>query len=561
MNPFLLAKPTKVFPLFSRATPSVTTQPPPEDDTPAYTSSQPIDSTRSDEPSLQTLETSKPPPAKFRPKKWKSAPSDNCKSNGHSPDDPIVLDISPTRTKSLPTKTNFGSRAPFKLKKKKGFGYLDPPLPSGETQHIRGLQTTFKSNNVDIPFKRRTRGPIASTDTGRPSTLSLAEIISHPQDSPVHSNQCPTPLPPPPPSEIPPEYQVQHPVFKIFSEPSEPSDAKLPTTDLWVNKWAPRQALHVLGNEVHAFYLRDWLKASAINSFSGPTDPPATSTPASSSQPGKKPPQKRGTKRMKIRREVGGGKPKKRRRGEDDSIIDDPELPSDSSELEPHPLDAYLKDSPSLYVPDKSLPGAEAPKIDIPEPIYYTPTAFDMRNTIVLYGPSGSGKSAAVYACAKELDWEVFEVYPGIGKRSAAGLDNLIGQVGRNHLVTKQGGRLLSPVLEKENALTRFLGVSRGQVPSAPGSVGGSSEGTDVLDIGAIDLASDDGLGVPVPPRQDGPPLAVESVQKSQAQAKQSLILLEEVDILYGDDVNFWPTVINIIRDCRRPVVMTCNGA
>ncbi|KAF9651147.1 hypothetical protein BDM02DRAFT_3082450, partial [Thelephora ganbajun] len=139
-----------------------------------------------------------------------------------------------------------------------------------------------------------------------------------------------------------------------------------------------------------------------------------------------------------------------------------------------------------------------------------------MSNTIVLCGPSGSGKTAAVYACAAELDWEVFEVYPGVGKRSGAALDNLIGQVGRNHLVMKQGGRHLSPAPDKDNILTRFLG-------------------------------------------QDDPPPTVEPVQKLQARAKQSLTLLEEVDILYKDDVNFWPTVINIIRDCRRPVVLTCN--
>jgi len=557
VNSFLLAKPAKVFPLFSRPTPSITTQLPPEDVAPTYPPSQPIYPTSSDEAVPQALEASKPPHTQSRPKKWKSAPSNNGKSDGLTAEDPIILDIPPARTKSLPTKVNFGSRAPFKLKNKKGFGSLDAPLPTRETQHVRGPQTAFESNNVDTPFERRARGPIVSTNFGEPSTPSLAGLITCPQHSPVSSNQRPTP-PPLPPSEILPEYLNQHPVFKLFSDTAGLLDVNQHSADLWVKKWAPRWAFHVLGNEVEALYLRDWLQASEINSFSGSADPSAASTPASSSQPKKKPPPKRGTKRPKIRREVGSRKAKKRRRRDDDWVVHD-------DQVEPHPLDNYLDDSDAplsdASVCDEFPPEAKAPATKLPPLAYFPPDISNLSNTIILCGPSGSGKTAAVFACAAELDWEVFEVYPGIGKRSGAALETLIGQVGRNHLVTKQGRRHLSPALEKDNALTRFLGVSGAKVPGEPGSVGGTSDGTDIPDIEAMEIASDDGLGVPAPPPQGDPPPIVESVQKLQAQAKQSLILLEEVDILYRDDVNFWPTVINIIRDCRRPVILTCNGA
>ena len=553
-----------MFPLFSRSKSPATAQLPPEDTAITGPSSQPIDFARSDETFLQALEASKPPPAKSQVKKWKSAPSNNGKPSGVSAEDPIVLDLSPTRTRSLPHKTKlFGSRAPFKLKNKQWFGSLDAPLPNGETQHVRGLQTVFNNNNADIPFGRRIRDSVSSTSAGELSTPSLAGVITYPQYPPIPSDQFPTPPLPLPPSEISTEYLSQHPVFRIFSETTKSSNIDQPNADLWVDKWAPCLAEHVLGNEGHALYLRDWLKASEINSFSGSVDPSTASTPASSSQPKKKPPTKRGTKRPRIRREVGNKKVKKRRRREDDWIVDDDHASlSDPSETESHPLDAYLDDAPSSDAPvfDNFPLEAEIPMIDLPPLAYDRPSAFDMSNTIVLCGPSGSGKTAAVYACAAELDWEVFEVYPGVGKRSGAALDNLIGQVGRNHLVTKQGGRHLSPMLEKDNALTRFLGAGRTQVITEPGVVDGSSDGTDVPDIGGIEIVSDDGLGVPAPPPQDDPPPDVEPVQKLQAQAKQSLILLEEVDILYRDDLNFWPTVISIIRDCRRPVVLTCNG-
>jgi DNA polymerase III delta prime subunit len=256
-------------------------------------------------------------------------------------------------------------------------------------------------------------------------------------------------------------------------------------------------------------------------------------------------------KRPRIRREVGSKKAKKRRRKEGDWIVDDDDMPlSESSETESHPLDAYLDGDSSSDAPVFD----EVPMIDLPSLAYNRPNGFDMSNTIVLGGPSGSGKTAAVYACAAELEWEVFEVYPGVGKRSGSALDNLVGQVGRNHLVTKQGGRLLSP------DPSRFFGASAAQIPTEPSLAEGSSDDTDIPDIGGIDIISDDGNGVPSQPPQADPPPVAEPVQKLQAQAKQSLILLEEVDILYRDDVNFWQTVINIIRDCRRPVILTCNG-
>jgi hypothetical protein len=533
VNPCLLAKPKKVFPLFNRSKPPATAQPPPEDTPPTDTLSQPIDFFGSDETFLEALEASKPPPAKSRVKKGKSVPSNKEKFAGFTAEDPIVLDLSPTRTRSLPVKTKpFDSRTPFKLKSRQGFGSLDAPLPTGETQHVRGLQSVFCAAGADIPFERRSRVSIASTSAGEPSTLSLAGIINYPQGPPISSDQHLTP-PSPTPYQIPAEYLSQHPVFGIFFRAADQSNVNLPGADLWVDTWAPYCAEHVLGNERHALYLRDWLVASEINSFSGSVDPSTTSTPASS-QPKKKPPAKRGTKRPRIRREVGSKKVKKRRRRENDWIVDDDRVSqSELSDAENHPLDAYLEDDPHS----------------------------NLSNTIVLCGPSGSGKSIAVFACADELDWEVFEVYPGIGKRSGTALDNLIGQVGSNHLVTKQGEMLLSPAPGGDTlGLGRLVGVAAAQNPAELGPADGSSDGTDIPDIGGIDIVSDDGLGIPGSPPQNDHPPAAEPVQGLQAQAKQSLILLEEVDILYRDDVNFWPTVVDIIRDCRRPVVLTCNG-
>jgi DNA polymerase III delta prime subunit len=137
-----------------------------------------------------------------------------------------------------------------------------------------------------------------------------------------------------------------------------------------------------------------------------------------------------------------------------------------------------------------------------------------LHNTILLTGPPGTGKTAAVYACAEELGWEVFEVYPGIGRRNGANVENLVGEVGKNHLVRKKSGAT------RQDSIATLLSNNAG--------AGGESE---------------DWAG-----------------SREASGVKQSLILLEEVDVLFKNDVNFWATVTNLIRECRRPVICTCNG-
>jgi hypothetical protein len=39
-----------------------------------------------------------------------------------------------------------------------------------------------------------------------------------------------------------------------------------------------------------------------------------------------------------------------------------------------------------------------------------------------------------------------------------------------------------------------------------------------------------------------------------------SLLVLDDVDLLYAEDVGFWRAVMKLIMDTRRPIVLTCNG-
>ncbi|PWN49082.1 hypothetical protein IE53DRAFT_305688, partial [Violaceomyces palustris] len=136
-----------------------------------------------------------------------------------------------------------------------------------------------------------------------------------------------------------------------------------------------------------------------------------------------------------------------------------------------------------------------------------------LANCMILEGPSGSGKTASVYACAAELGFEVFELYPGMGRRSGKDLTGAVGDLGRNHMV------------------------------SSGGMGGGATRRP------AFGLKEKGPSGNPETPSA---PLPTSTV-------RQSLILIEEADILYEEDKNFWGAVIDLVSDSKRPVILTCN--
>jgi hypothetical protein len=118
---------------------------------------------------------------------------------------------------------------------------------------------------------------------------------------------------------------------------------------------------------------------------------------------------------------------------------------------------------------------------------------------VLLVGPNGSGKTVAVQTVAQELGYEIFEVNAGMGKRRAKDLESEVGDVGRNHIVRA------SP--RKPNAKDFFAGFK--SAATAKGKMNGN--GTEIQNGGP-------GLRAPT----------------------QSLILVEEVDVLYHGEEDFW---------------------
>ncbi|KAL5332586.1 hypothetical protein BJX70DRAFT_392887 [Aspergillus crustosus] len=147
------------------------------------------------------------------------------------------------------------------------------------------------------------------------------------------------------------------------------------------------------------------------------------------------------------------------------------------------------------------------------------------------------GKTASVYAVAKEMGFEVFEINAG-NRRSAKDILDRIGDMTQNHLVHNvhsegTSNQATDPQVgevgdAKQNKLAGFLKTN----PS-----GGS--------------------------KKAGRPKANASTKerdlKRPRNQKQSLILLEEADVLFEEDKQFWSGVLTLINQSKRPIIITCN--
>ena len=278
--------------------------------------------------------------------------------------------------------------------------------------------------------------------------------------------------------------------------------------ETWAERYRPIEAEQVLGNEVEAAYLRDWLQELSVGGLTG--------------------------EKRTVHRKVKRFKPQLL----DGWIVDDAGLfgdPFTQTEAQDEIVEYIEYEEPYLPLGRR--------------PMEYPPLATaQLTNCMLIVGPHGSGKSAAVYAAATELDWEVFEVYPGMGKRTAASLMSWVGDVGKNHLVVKSGKG--DKPAEKKNPIKSFFGQNKqtlqdendsDDIVALPGSQG---SGTDPI---AVDHS---------PTRED----RISDTNEVNHEVRQSLILIDEADILFAEENTFWPAIISLIAESRRPVVITCNG-
>lgn len=275
-------------------------------------------------------------------------------------------------------------------------------------------------------------------------------------------------------------------------------------TTAWTQKYAPLSAAQVLqcGNE--AEMLRDWLQTLKIMSVDkGSSEAPGKTKQGASA--------KKGRKRKKL----------------DDFVV--------SSDEDPFALDD-VSETEADWLPDG---GQGSPKKTVVRA--GSKDKGRIANTVVISGPHGCGKTATVHAIAKELDFEIFEINPG-ARRSGKDILEKIGDMTRNHLVQHQQDNAVSGDAEppdyevvrdlqsgKQGMMTKFF------KPKTDATNAKSQQ----------------------PPAN---PSAAKPTKKLNPKGqKQSLILLEEVDILYEEDKQFWSTVISLMVQSKRPFILTCN--
>lgn len=276
-------------------------------------------------------------------------------------------------------------------------------------------------------------------------------------------------------------------------------------TQLWIDKYRPLDHTQVLGNEVPAKYLVDWLGELAIGIRGEVSED-----------------------RRYVQRKVI--KTRRRQPREDDWIVQD--------------------DDP---IRDFDDDGEAVDDAGAAQQTGYPDLNTRLTNSILLQGPYGSGKTASIHAAAAELGWEVFEVYPGIGKRSGASLSQLVGDVGKNHMVGK-GRSAMPPSPAPQKTRQNPLPQAFAKAPGKPKCV-------DVAASAPVDLTDSPGKKTAVD-RDFGfvAPAETRDSKSGGPDVRQSLILLEEVDILFEEDKGFWPAVVTLIEESKRPVIMTCNG-
>ncbi|GLA46338.1 hypothetical protein AnigIFM63604_009810 [Aspergillus niger] len=274
----------------------------------------------------------------------------------------------------------------------------------------------------------------------------------------------------------------------------------------WTQKYAPQSADQVLQTSKEAYMLRDWLKFLMV-----------TTVDTGKSSKGDE----------KSRKSTEEKKRKRRKKENLDGFIV-------SSEDEAYELDPVNES-------DDELAGDVTTKRTLVRSNDWSLSSKSgadrarVSNAILLSGPPGCGKTASVYAVAKELDFEVFEINPG-NRRSARDIVERVGDMTRNHLVhnAKTGevsaadAPVEAPADDKQNKLMGFFKSSAAK----------DSKQTPKVDANSATQVTD--------------------IKRSRNQ-KQSLILLEEADILFEEDKQFWSGVMTLINQSKRPIIITCN--
>ncbi|GKT99215.1 unnamed protein product [Fusarium langsethiae] len=275
----------------------------------------------------------------------------------------------------------------------------------------------------------------------------------------------------------------------------------------WTHKYAPATATEILQGGKEALLLKEWLQALKVDSvISAGQDNPTT--------------------KKKVKPKAA---PKKKRKKDElsDFIVSSEEEANEMEEISENEAE-WAPAGPGLLKKTVVRNG------DVTKG---TKDQERLANAVVISGPHGSGKTATVYAIAKELGFEIFEIHPG-SRRSGKDILEKVGDMTRNHLVQQHQAQNASEATEEDQVARDLKAGKQGMMTSF------FQKKTTFRP----------------PPKKPMEEKQTETTKANSTKSqKQSLILLEEADILYEEDKQFWATLTGMMAQSKRPFIMTCN--
>ncbi|KAM9843976.1 ATPase family AAA domain-containing protein 5 [Aulostomus maculatus] len=220
-------------------------------------------------------------------------------------------------------------------------------------------------------------------------------------------------------------------------------------------------------------------------------------------------------------------------------------------------------------------------------------------NTILITGPTGVGKTSTVYACAQELGFKVFEVNAS-SQRSGRLILSQLKEATQSHQVDSQGVNTHKPTYFNSYGTSSSAGSIRHglsprkinsprRVVSSPRKQPQSPRGAKRGGLAPTSLANFFKMGRPTnkePPntKKDEQNVAPKKLKATEAASKHkdaavkspaaatsetseelskktatSLILFEEVDVIFEDDAGFLSAIKTFMTTTKRPVILTTS--
>ncbi|XP_077690616.1 ATPase family AAA domain-containing protein 5 isoform X2 [Eretmochelys imbricata] len=205
-------------------------------------------------------------------------------------------------------------------------------------------------------------------------------------------------------------------------------------------------------------------------------------------------------------------------------------------------------------------------------------------NTVLITGPSGVGKTAAVYACAQELGFKIFEVNASC-QRSGRQILSQLKEATQSHQVDKQGVNAHKPCFFNSCSSTKSpkkinsprKAISPRKPPLSPKETGlkRSLPPKTLANYFKITSKPESNEEIVKPQAKNKANTQNSSKEKVDIQTKStnkevggeepnkknatSLILFEEVDIIFDEDAGFLSAIKTFMATAKRPVILTTN--